>query len=189
MIYTRMFSVAFMVIMLMPYRVEAQCHNCIYWNIDSLLEYSDYNGTPSFDSNYAALSCVGIRTEKFMRVGSKMSGKIVAFFDKDSSWIKSSNDSLLLAHENGHFDIVEIYAREIRKKLTRSKIREKGLSNYVDDVFNDYVSRKNKIQALYDFETQHHLNNTEQIKWNNWIKKQLDELASYSDPLIEIKLK
>lgn len=117
-----------------------------------------------------------------------MKGQVGAYFLRDSSWAKVK-DAKILTHEQGHFNITELYARKIRRDLTMKKIRKEGFSNKFDEIVEKYRRESNLCQDLYDAETEHHLNEEAQIKWNYRIKKELLKLTKYSSPDIVIKLK
>jgi len=106
--------------------------------------------------------------------------KIVNSFLKNKSWIKKSyiQDSFLLAHEQGHFDIGEIFARNFFKKMDSINLT------------SEYISKLNKLskeigrgldaeQIKYDIQTNHGRNIEMQEKWSRNIKSSLDTLKKY----------
>ncbi len=51
---------------------------------------------------------------------------MVAFFDRQRSWVKNEAKlDYVLRHEQGHFDIFEVYTRKIRKALSEKKLIKK----------------------------------------------------------------
>ena len=83
-------------------------------------------------------------------------------------------------HEQGHFDIAEIFARKLNKEitmfLTKSK-RHEELNNIYTKVMNE----KRDTQQLYDEETNHSINKSQQAAWNKKIEEMLEELKDYDD--------
>ena len=115
---------------------------------------------------------------------------IISLFDKLNSFhsIENNNDSLLLFHEQLHFDIVELFARKIRHQY---KIMEesKDVSTYFryNEIFQNYLKELSNYQKLYDKETEHGIDRVKQFEWEIKVKKELIELSPYV--LDEITLK
>ena len=100
----------------------------------------------------------------------------MAAVDPQKSWV-ISEDSLGLIHEQRHFDIVEIYARKFNNEYSDEKIRAKVNQDALQfKRFHEMEKEINEIQARYDKETNHSQNRLEQVRWNEWIKKQLDSI-------------
>lgn len=163
--------------------------NSIRWENDSILSWSDFMGKPDLTSNRSAISVVGIVTGKFKWNDKTVNGKIEVSFDKDSSWSKIYNDSLLLNHEQGHYDIAEIYARMIRRELSVRKYNRSKLQIKMNHIMDKYIEEENKCQRQYDLETNHYINTESQEKWTTYIHNQLINLCGYSNPDIIIRLR
>src|SRR5436190_457537 len=89
----------------------------ISWSKDRKLTWADYKGKPQ--RRFAAASTVySLGRKVIMQSNGTTAAQINAYFYCDDSWKKESwiNESVL-AHEQKHFDIVELFARKIRKKL------------------------------------------------------------------------
>ena len=84
----------------------------------------------------------------------------------------------MLSHEKYHFNIVEIFARKIRKDVI-----EKSISPDSTDQFNNYISKLwvevENMQSDYDNETNHSLNKIAQQNWQTKIDKKLESLQAY----------
>lgn len=91
-----------------------------------------------------------------------------AFFVRPASWRKTKADTSLLKHEQGHFDITEIFARKItstiRPKMANKPLPEKEVTAIADSL----VAAKNEYQKEYDLQTK---NGTDKIIQQQWLDK------------------
>jgi predicted secreted Zn-dependent protease len=94
-----------------------------------------------------------------------------------------------LNHEQGHYDITEIFARKMRQELSIKKYRRKNVQVKIEAIMNKYIEKKNECQDKYDIETNHSLNTDSQKKWTEYIRSQLIDLLKYSNPNVTIRLK
>ncbi len=98
------------------------------------------------------------------------------------------NDSQLLIHEEGHFDITEVIARKFRKTLN-TKIRYFSDIDTLGTMVNILFDYKEELDSQYDEETTHGINKEKQLEWNKTIQKMLDSLKEYENPNGSITLK
>jgi len=83
---------------------------------------------------------------------------VECFFTKKESWVRDScaeHNQALLAHEQLHFDIAELFARKIRQKLTQCirtgcDIRGAKLSNEI----NALLKKREEFDAAFDQDAQ-----------------------------------
>ncbi len=161
----------------------------IAWSSDRPLSWDDFNGSPEKRSDFDALTAAS-----FGFSYEYLSGKYYRFiikvgFDKNHSWVKRENATEdLLKHEQGHFDINEIFARLCIKEL--QNVRVKNMDKFgkeVEKVF-DKISRKmSDFQNEYDRETDHSKVKDKQIVWNAKIEKLLKETAEYKIKEIQVE--
>src|SRR3990170_3299813 len=94
--------------------VEPRSSNdLIQWSDNYRLTWDDFQATPPKNATKAALTSSSIFM-KFETEGSSLRYDISCNFDKKHSWGRVKN-AHILAHEQGHFDIAEIYARKLNK--------------------------------------------------------------------------
>jgi Bacterial protein of unknown function (DUF922) len=93
-----------------------------------------------------------------------------------SGSIKEKQTPKLLKHEQGHFDISEIWARRLNKKLQglcgrgkTVKEAEDDLKKEVDKLFDEHFKDLDKMQKDYDKETEGSRNDAKQTEWNKKI--------------------
>ncbi len=80
------------------------------------------------------------------------------------------NDTLLLRHEQYHFNITEYHSRLMSKYLNKKKAH--SAEDYELELKN-IRERMWKMQEKYDKETNHSLNTEQQSFWENKIKELL----------------
>lgn len=119
----------------------------------------------------------GANTRMWERVRDSKSWLTASRQDLDmKAAIRDANDELL-KHEQLHFDMAEIAARKMRRRLTdaRDACRDNGdleaLNRFVGEVTRDYRQE----QAKYDQETKHGTFLFGQGKWESRVKSALSE--------------
>lgn len=101
-------------------------------------------------------------------------------FITNKSWMKKSfiNDSLLLKHEQQHFDIGEIYARRIFQKLSGFYFTANYKQEFVE-LMNKNDLELRQEQMRYDAETDHGRNRLQQKIWSQKIETELKDLREF----------
>ena len=103
---------------------------------------------------------------------------IYAGMDQNNSWIKNSNDSVTLKHEQGHFDICEIYARTLRKELLKATSLQEAR-----DLYDKISNEENLEQDIFDNENTFELGGITP-QWQELIKERLKALEKYENPVV-----
>lgn len=152
----------------------------LLWNEFYKLQWDDFQGEPDKNSFGDAGTAVQIKAKPFL-VKNKIQYDVEAHFNRKKSWIRDPSLSLL-AHEQLHFDIAELYARKIRKKIRQ--LQNQGVNDI--KVFNAAIQalllESNEIDEQYDLETLHGALSRKQAAWSEKVKRQLAELKPYSKP-------
>lgn len=98
------------------------------------------------------------------------------YFYKSLSW-SISKDSLLLFHEQLHFDIAEVYVRKLRMGYTeligKNIYESSAYSNLSDKMFE----KCSEVQSEFDKEVS--FSKITQQEWRKRIDKELEELKKY----------
>ena len=144
------------------------------WTEDRRLTWADFKGKPDKQYPATALTYTDIRIE-----ASSVDGKVMVtvqnFFDTKLSWSKNKTSSALLAHEQAHFDITEIYTRKLRIKLNKivseETIRNGTLNKESTIILNEWKS----FQKEYDDETNHGIITNKQKEWEEKVAMLLKE--------------
>lgn len=111
-----------------------------------------------------------------------VTAEVTNYFDPAKSWIKPNATNEILLHEQLHFDITEIYARELRKQikiLQRSTADMDVLNMEIKSAFKQYARLMEKEQNRYDNETNHSIIVDMQKKWTDSVAIRLNNLKEY----------
>jgi hypothetical protein len=153
----------------------------IYWDQRSLT-WDDFKGAAPSSSPYVALTHSAI-VLNFSGQDNTLNFSIESAFYPKKSWKKKNVNEYILKHEQGHFDITEIYARILRKELQEMKFKKyETLGNEVQQVFNKNSKACDDMQDQYDNETDHSKKKEEQYLWDAKIAGMLDSLAGWKTP-------
>ncbi len=158
----------------------------IVWKKSQRLEWKDFAGEMDADVFGTAKTVYKIEIvpiEVYVDENDNIQNieqlSVIAHFYKNLSWTASRNVALL-AHEQLHFDIAELYARKIRKRFSEMKnIQEFRFSQFQTE-YSKLMNACKSFQKKYDKETKHgsiiNINN----QWIKTIKNSLRELEDYS---------
>jgi hypothetical protein len=152
-------------------------HTLLSWNPFYTLQWYDFKGKPPKGSRGDAGTAVKIKAKPF-RVGNEIQYDVTATFDRQKSWARDTSASLL-RHERLHFDIAEVYARKIRKKV--SDLRSESvhdLSTYTQAI-EDLMAESDETDRRYDIETLHGALLKKQDAWSLKVKAELASLDEY----------
>ena len=115
--------------------------------------------------------------------------KITAEFHPTESWTrypKLTNSKVALEHEKRHFDICEIYARKLRQLVSEADFSRHTFNDELNRLFKKMAAEQREIQALYDAETDHSIDEESQVEWNAKIERQLRSLDKHSDSIVTV---
>ena len=150
----------------------------ILWKENIKLKWSYFMAPSNVYNNHAAHTyCIidyALRPTK-----DSLKCDVQTKFLKSKSWVKKKDENEnLLQHEQGHFDIREIYTRMLRKKIKESKFHRNNLQEEFDHLESEIHVELDLKQEEYDKETNFSIN---QEKQNEWIKKIAVELKGLKD--------
>jgi poly(3-hydroxyalkanoate) synthetase len=112
-------------------------------------------------------------------IGGQLHFSATALFSKKKSWVlRTGMKDGVLKHEQLHFDITELFARMLRKKI--SEIKNPCLNlNQLNILYHQFLSDSEKENHRYDSETNNGRIPAKQQQWENDIVKRLSELPAY----------
>lgn len=149
----------------------------IVWNKHCKLDWSDFRGQIPEDRGFKeAVSKIRIVMEGNVYEGEVPDVKINAYFIPKNSWT-TVNSLETLKHEQLHFDIAEIFAREIRKEFDSLVKRKISDFEIYTKSYNLYLSEYEKYQKLYDSEV--YFNKEKQAKWECDVVEKLKKLKDF----------
>lgn len=154
---------------LLAYEVQEKT---ILWKKNQKLSWTDFKGTPE-NSKAAAVTASGLTysfsTIKKNNVIVDINFEVSSFFYTHKSWYQPALcDSLILSHEQLHFDITEVYAEKFRVRLAAATFNNNAKAE-VKAIYDQVTRELNKYQNLYDAETNFSRDLEQQLLWNKKI--------------------
>lgn len=164
--------------------VFCQEQETIPWSSDRKLTWEDFKGKPLKTEWAAATTASGISYE-FSTSGTldnlKVNFKVHTDFYPQKSWYRPEMcDSVVLSHEQLHFDISELFARKMRKKLKETSFTQ-NVKAEVREIYREILKSLTAFQNKYDHQTNFSRNIEQQLIWNKKISDALS--ATESRPL------
>ena len=161
---------------------KAQDDNKLSWNENTKLVWNNFEAYPDSNSTSAAITYSEISyglSAEIINDKVSVNYEVKCFFIPGKSWVKKElADDKLLAHEQLHFDITELYARKFRKSLSEKNFSKEVKSEFKQE-YKKILKALKSCQDLYDHETNHSIKEKEQLAWQTKIKKQLKNLEKY----------
>jgi hypothetical protein len=153
----------------------------IVWQENRPLTWGDFKGKPAKRFSAASTNYDIIKTVQAVNSDSAKATIQAIFFCK-KSWKKESwIDSTILVHEQKHFDIVELYARKLRKLLLENKYTsEADLKAKSDSLYAIIDKEMDVYQDKYDDETDGSMNGEQQRVWCKKIINEVRALDKYA---------
>lgn len=154
-----------------------QDYETILWESGRRLSWDDFRGEVPSNTRAAAVTASGI-TYRFSTSGAKdaihVDFKVDTFFYPTKSWYQPALcDSVILSHEQLHFDISELYARKLKKRLDAETYTYNNVKSKVKLIYQHNNEELNDFQNLYDNETNFSRNRETQEEWRLLIEKAL----------------
>lgn len=150
----------------------------INWEKSRRLTWDDFKATPVKMGNTAALTTTHLGFA-YNVVNGSVTYIIDCRFQKSRSWGLVKND-WILSHEQGHFDIAEIFARKLKKALDGYEFNKSTFKKDLDEIYNRVVKEKENFQQQYDDETNYSREKTKQEEWLKKIDSELNQLSDWS---------
>ena len=157
---------------------DSQDYETIAWSPENILTWEDFKGKAPDNDRAAATTASGI-SYQFSTSGSsgeiELDYLVSTFFYPNKSWYQPSLcDSLILSHEQLHFDISELYARKMRNRLASSSYTE-NVKAEVKQIYKEVLEELEEFQNLYDDQTNFSRDLEHQLIWNNKIEEALSK--------------
>ena len=153
----------------------------LVWDENRLLTWDDFKGKPA--KRFSAASTNYDTYKNTEEIGHKTQVKVEAVFLCNKSWKRTSwiSDEIL-EHEQKHFDIVELYARKLRrdiKALTYTSYED--VKAKTDSLYDLMDKELDVYQDKYDDETDASMDGNKQREWNKKIAEQIKALSAYKN--------
>lgn len=169
MIFARLFCLLFLL-----KAAEASAQDTIYWQPATKLQWDDFQAKPDSSSRFSAATSSGIVWWYAYKAGI-FSFSVKTYFAKKRSWKRGALTSRMLQHEQGHFDITEIFARKLRQKVNGMNHGRAFFEQNIAAVVAGILKDKDALQRQYDVQTDYGTNYAMQ---QAWVKKIAGELGA-----------
>jgi len=164
-------------LLFMAFKPEANNETRIYWNHNSLLSWSDFQGKPEEGSDFSSITDWGISFQ-YTIIENEFNADVKCYFNKNGSWTKT-NSLYVLRHEQCHFDLAEVYARKLRQELEGYSFRHNASEQELDAIYKRVAGECTAEENRYDAETKHSLDTQKQKEWEASVSAQLKSLDNY----------
>lgn len=153
------------------------------WSASHPVTWSNFRGLSKPKGSTAAETASGV-TYTVECSGSEKHFAVLGTFSPADSWVRldvpqSPASEPILRHERTHFNITELFARQLRSELASSPERCPQWVKEAGQIFGRLKKYFDGIQSRYDRETAHGVRSGPQADWNTLVKAQLDSTAGY----------
>lgn len=161
------------------------------WNKKIRLSWDFFQGNPKKLTTDKILKTGAVTYSSFLCYynynDSAVNLNAFAVFYPKKSWVIYKHKTGL-NHEQGHFDISEIYSRKFKRKLMECSFTKNNIDSVIKNIDNDYNKKLIEAQTKYDNETGHGINEESQNTWNEMIRNELNENTNFEKPFYQIQL-
>jgi hypothetical protein len=151
----------------------------IPWESDTRLVWDDFLCEPKVGTDAVASTSTSLGIAYELTNG-ELKYRITCYFNKEKSWGLMKTD-YILAHEQGHFDITEIFARRLNEALQNYQFNKRTFKKDISQIYQSIVSEKEEYQKTYDAQTDHSRNRKIQYDWLEKIESLLTETQPYAN--------
>lgn len=148
------------------------------WAENRKLSWQDFQGSPPTSSQFAASTATGINFEYSYSTHNnnvEVEYIVESFFLRAKSWyIPNKINKHILNHEQTHFDISELHARILRKRLSTKRFTT-NIKIEIETLYIEAEEQRKAMQLQFDLETNHSQNLEKEIQWEKRIAKKLQE--------------
>lgn len=151
------------------------------WEKHPALSWNDFKGRARRTTGEpSAVTDTGFRVQLECREG-LLAIRVEAEFYPSSSWVMAARKSVeLLRHEQGHFDITELYARKMRRAIREAKIGcedDRTAEAAGKKIFEGLDREWEKAEKKYDAETRDGVDLVRQKEASERIARELAEIG------------
>ena len=152
------------------------------WFEHSRLSWEDFQGPVTSGTEEvaaAATHCgIGIKTNNIVP-GNKLELVVYNTFYTRKSWVRNdAKIQSILEHEQGHFDMCELYTRKLRERLSKYDFTTADLNKAVMAIYTEINSEYESRQQAYEQETIHGTDIEKQKYWQMMIADELTKVPA-----------
>jgi len=146
------------------------------WQEHTRLSWDDFKGAVNAtqDESAAATYCsIGFKTNT-ATPGSKPEIEVYNTFYTNRSWVRTdAHVQSILDHEQGHFDLCEIYTRKLKDRMSNFDPGTPGVKQALMEIYSEVSREYETRQQAYEDETIHGTNIPQQKRWQEEIANEL----------------
>ncbi|MBD1396311.1 DUF922 domain-containing protein [Pontibacter sp. JH31] len=161
-----------------PVPTSAYSKDRIAWSETRKLNWEDFQASPEDGNPHHALTAANLAVDARCK-DNKFYYEVKCVFLPGESWSKNKHSERLLAHEQLHFDLTEVHARQLRKKLrgigNSCELMKTQLNTLVGAAFKEWKAE----QEQFDKISRHGLDTDVQTEWADTITQRLAALEAY----------
>ena len=146
--------------------------NAIYYSAARPVQFADFKGVVPANTAVSALTycSIGISMRIHTANGKKTAQiTLDVYFDPLQSWMlpAQQTNTVLLAHEQLHFDIAAYFACSLKAKLATATFSNEHIQQEIEALYHQAIADLKAEQEKYDAETVHGTVNEAQAKWES----------------------
>ncbi|RYY39629.1 MAG: DUF922 domain-containing protein [Chitinophagaceae bacterium] len=150
----------------------------IPWSARRVVNWEDFRSAPVQGTEAVASTSTTLGLSYQVKDG-VLTFNITCNFQKTKSWGLMKTD-YILAHEQAHFDITELCARQLFKELSEYQYERRSVKADLTRIYNNIVAQKEALQNQYDGETDHSRNRKLQAEWLQRIEQELEATQEHA---------
>ena len=151
----------------------------IPWVTRRTLSWDDFQSAPKRGTEAVASTSTSLGLSYQVTRG-VLTYEITCNFSKTKSWGLVKTD-YILAHEQRHFDITDLFARKLYESLDKYKFNKRTYKEDINRIYQSVVAQKEAMQNAYDGETDHSRKRRIQKEWEQAIEKMLTQTEPYAN--------
>ncbi len=156
-------------------------NDIVRWTDTTKLSWDDFQGQPTKEAKVGSeiiiQSPANFHKATFLDPASIT---VECYVDKKASWVKKSQAKpQLLYYHQTLFDLYELYARKLRKKLSETNFGIENPSGVFDSIYQAHTADLSKAVAQYRAESGMGTKNKKIKEWSEKIASELKELDEY----------
>lgn len=147
------------------------------WSAGRKLQWQDFQGVaPGHQQHVAAITACGIGYyTNSVSAGERPTITVYNSFYMRDSWVRQeAADERVLTHEQGHFDLCEIYTRLLRQEIAAANITGANMKRELARIYARVTAAYEARQQAYEAETAHGTIAAAQNRWTNQIQAELN---------------
>lgn len=155
-------------------------------------DFREDNTTEKYYKKAAARISSTIRVRRSDTISNnRMTVRIHAVMRPYHSWVRKRavGNGKVLAHEQDHFEITELFARKLRKALSEATFSGSNYPQKMEKLIKQFRKDLSSMQYQYDEETSHGANEQLQRWWHYFIINRQEELNNYKNAAVQVTIK